>query len=353
MRFYDGLQLDPKVIKDKIKAAETKKEKNWFRKVLVVRAILITGFAIVFISALAAVFGKDNSPPMAVVIFCILLCTRFVDYDYSIKDSLINMGIIFGILLVSPLIVQDVHPLLGLVINFVSIMTILVMSSEKPELGNGGLYMFGYIFLTGGTVDFHGFVNRAAMTFVGFVLCGYIFYKNHNHKKYEKKFSHVLSNLFTLDRTRKWQYAIAIGNSFCFFICELMGMERLMWAGFACSSILCGYFGNMDKLHKKAMDRVIGVLIGTILFFIIYPLMPSAGAVMLGPIAGFCLGFCGEYRTQTIFNCFGALLMATQIYGIESSLLMRIANNLLGIVLAIMLIILGKCIYSYYKKVIS
>lgn len=352
MRFYDALQLDPKIIKDKIKAADTKNEKNWFRKVLVIRALLITGFAILFISALSAVFGNENSP-MAVVIFCILLCARFVDYDYNIKDSLINMGVIFAILLFCPLIVQDVNPFAGLLINFISIMTILVMSSERPEMGNGGLYMFGYIFLTGGSVDPHGFIGRALMTLVGFAICGHVFYKKHRHKEYEKEFSHVVSKLFTLDRTRKWQYAIAIGNSLCFFIGEMMGLERLMWAGFACSSILCGYVGNVESMHRKAVDRIIGVVIGTTLFFIIYPFVPSARAMMLGPISGFCLGFCGEYRTQTIFNCFGALLMATQIYGMEPSLLMRISNNLLGVVLAVMLVILGRTLYSYFENIVS
>lgn len=352
MRFYDGLQLDPKDLKEEIKKAETKEEKNWFKKVLVVRAILITLFSVGFISLFAALFGKENSP-MAVVIFCILLCARFVDYDYNIKDSLINMGIIFAILLFSPLAVQMVGPAAGVIINFVSLLTILVMSSERPEMGNGGLYMFGYIFLTGGMVDVHGFINRAIMTLVGFAICGHVFYKKHRHKEYEKEFSHVLSNLFTLDNTRKWQYATAIGISLCYLVGEMIGIDRLMWAGFACSSVMCGYFGNIKSLHKKAIDRIIGVVIGTLLFFVIYPFMPSAGAVMLGPISGFCLGFCGEYRTKTIFNCFGALLVATQIYGMESSLIMRIANNLLGVVLAVTFVIMARFIYTHRDNRVS
>ena len=352
MRFYDGLQLDPKDIKDNIKKAETKREKNWFKKVLIVRAILITLFSVGFISVFAALFGKENSP-MAVVIFCILLCARFVDYDYNVKDSLINMGGIFAILLVSPLAVQMVNPLIGFIINFLSLMAILVMSSEKPEMGNGGLYMFGYIFLTGGMVDYEGFIGRGLMTLVGFIICGHVFYKKHKDTVYEKDFSDVLDKLFTLDKTRKWQYATAMGISLCYFTGELIGINRLMWAGFACSSVMCGYFGNIRTLHKKAIDRVIGVAIGTLLFFLVYPFMPSAGAIMLGPISGFCLGFCGEYRTKTIFNCFGALLVATEIYGMESSLLMRVANNCLGIILAVAFVIMGRLIYTYYENMKS
>ena len=352
MRFYDGLQLDPADIKKNIKNCETKEEKLWFKKVLVVRAVLITLFSVGFISLFAALFGSENSP-MAVVIFCILLCARFVDYDYSVRDSLINMGIIFCILLVCPLVVQAVAPGTGLLVNFISIMAILVMSSEKPEMGNGGLYLFGYIFLTGGMVDMEGFINRSFMTLAGFIICAVVFYKKHSHKEYEKKFSHVLSNLFTLDRTRKWQYATAIGISMCYFAGEMLGINRLMWAGFACSSVMCGYLGDIKALHKKAMDRVIGVVTGTLLFFLIYPYMPSAGAVMLGPVSGFCLGFCGEYRTKTIFNCFGALLVATQIFGMETSMMMRVANNVLGVILAVAFVITGRFIYSHREKRIA
>lgn len=62
MKFYDALQLDPSILKRKIAACDTKKEKIYYWTAIAVRSALIVGFAIVFISLLSQVFGADNIP---------------------------------------------------------------------------------------------------------------------------------------------------------------------------------------------------------------------------------------------------------------------------------------------------
>ena len=62
MKFYDALQLDPSILKRKIAACDTKKEKIYYWTAIAVRSALIVGFAIVFISLLSQVFGADNTP---------------------------------------------------------------------------------------------------------------------------------------------------------------------------------------------------------------------------------------------------------------------------------------------------
>ena len=59
---------------------------------LLARDAACVGFAVVFISALTALFGGANSPA-AVVIFCLLLSCRFVHYNYRMADTLRNMEI--------------------------------------------------------------------------------------------------------------------------------------------------------------------------------------------------------------------------------------------------------------------
>ncbi|EMF0231510.1 FUSC family protein, partial [Enterococcus hirae] len=49
-----------------------------------------------------------------------------------------------------------------------------------------------------------------------------------------------------------------------------------------------------------------------------------------------CLGFCSSYRYKTVFNCIGALTIASQMYGIPQTLAMRFTYNLLGVSLAIL-----------------
>ena len=103
MKFYDALQLDPGALKKHIKEAKTAKEKKHYLFAIIIRAILLVIFSIIYISTLTTFFGQENSS-MAVVLFCALLSIRFVDFGYKITHSLISLAIIFTILLISPLL---------------------------------------------------------------------------------------------------------------------------------------------------------------------------------------------------------------------------------------------------------
>lgn len=87
------LQLDPAVIKNNISEAESKKEKRRWVASLLVRDVLIVSFAVIFISAMTVIFGEENSS-MAVVIFCILLSIRFIDFGYNVRHSLFGLAVI-------------------------------------------------------------------------------------------------------------------------------------------------------------------------------------------------------------------------------------------------------------------
>lgn len=330
MNFYDALQADPAVIKGKIAAASGKKEKIWWWTAITVRAALLVAFAVGFISLMNLLFGSANSN-MAVVIFCIFLCIRFVDFDYCIKDSLVNLAVIFLILYVSPLAVRHVSPLPAFLINFVSLSLILLMASEKPEMGNGGLYMFGYLFLTGTGIDEQAFFQRGAMTAVCFAICAVLFYHKHRGKNEQKRFLDIVKGIRLSDAKRMWQLRTVLGISSFYFIGTILELPRLMWAAFACSSLLTAY---SSKLKERSKDRIIGAVVGTALFYILWHFIPQSAAAVLGIFSGFCLGFCGTYRAKTVFNCFGALMAAVGIFGLTEAAGIRIFNNLMGAIFA-------------------
>ena len=139
-KFYDALQLDPSILKRRIAACETKKEKNFYRAAMAVRSALIVAFAILFISLLSGLFGADNTP-MAVALFCMLLGIRFVNFEYCAGDSLA------GLALVAPL-------------HFAAFFALLFLTSQRPEMGNGGIYSFAYIYLTGNPVAGEALARR-------------------------------------------------------------------------------------------------------------------------------------------------------------------------------------------------
>lgn len=329
MSFYQALQLDVTTLKQRIKEVEEKKEKRFYFYALIIRDVLLVLFSIIFISVLTALFGNENSS-MAVVLFCILLSIRFVDFGYKISHSLIGLFFVFQILLISPVIMQIVSPSTGLLINLISLFIIIITTCDKPEMGNGGLYVFGYVFLAGNSISADVFFQRWLMTMVGYIICAWILYSKHKHKSKDKTIMHVMQTFNIHSEKGQWQLQIVIAMSLLFFIGSLLKFnDRFMWIGFACSSLLSSYPIN---IHDKLFDRIIGAVIGSSLFGILYMITPAEYMFLFGPIAGLCLGVCADYRYKTIFNCFGALLMASAVYGIKGAILLRIFNNVAGLV---------------------
>lgn len=49
MKFYNTLQLDPIILKKYIKEAQTTKEKKYYLFAIIIRAILLVAFSIIYI----------------------------------------------------------------------------------------------------------------------------------------------------------------------------------------------------------------------------------------------------------------------------------------------------------------
>ena len=150
-KFYDALQLDPSILKRRIAACETKKEKTFYRAAMAVRSALIVAFAILFISLLSGLFGADNTP-MAVALFCMLLGIRFVNFEYCAGDSLAGLAAALAILTLAPCAAAQAGPALVAPLYFAAFFALLFLTSQRPEMGNGGIYSFAYIYLTGNPV---------------------------------------------------------------------------------------------------------------------------------------------------------------------------------------------------------
>lgn len=332
MKFYDILQLDPQINKNLIRKCSRKSEKAKLITGMFLRSLLIVMFAIVFISSLTAVFGSENSP-MAVAVFCILLGVRFVDFGYCIKDELLALSFVFLVLLIAPVIAGSVFPLLGFFINIVSFFTILFITCDKPEMGNGGLFSFAYIYLSGNPVYGEALLQRFFLTMTGLLICGLIFFKKHRNKNKGIRFLEKIKQVDLTDFKYQWMLRMSIGVSAILSLGLALKVERFMWAGFACGSLLSEYSPN-PKIKQRFIQRLIGVVAGSALFYFIYQVLPMELHGLIGPLGGFCLGFCVDYKFKTAMNCLGALMLASGIYGIQTSILLRISDTAIGVIFA-------------------
>lgn len=329
MSFYQSLQMDPSVLKKRIAQCETVREKTFYWTAMAIRSVLIVAFAIVFISLLSGLFGQENTP-LAVAVFCIMLGIRFVNFEYCIRDSLLTLAIALAILVFAPSLAGIAPPILVPFIHFVGFFTLLYITTQRPELGNGGLYSFAYVYLTGNPVYGVSLEKRVLLALVGYAICGLILWAKHRHAHGDVRFHHLILKFDVKNPVILWQLRMAVGVSLILTAGQVFGVPRFMWMGFACASLLSEYPYSSNTL-PRFWQRIIGVLVGSGLFLIVYQITPEAFHSLMGPLGGLCLGFCTDYRYKTAMNCFGALMLAAGIYGVQAAVFLRIIDTILGV----------------------
>lgn len=329
MRFYDALQMNPALLKRTIAACDTGREKAYYWTAMAVRSGLIVAFAIVFISLLSGIFGADNTP-LAVALFCMLLSVRFVNFEYCIGDSLIALAVVLAILVLAPTAAVAVPPVFLVPLHFVSFFALLYMTAQRPEMGNGGLYSFAYIYLTGNPVMGEALVRRGLLALVGYLICGLILFTKHRHQHKQTRFHHVVKRFDPSAPVHLWQLRMALGVSLVMTVGQALHVERFMWMGFACASLLSEYpySGNTTT---RFWQRIVGAFAGCCAFFALYVVTTESVHPLMGPLGGLCLGFCVDYRYQTAMNCFGALMLGAGIYGLQGAVILRMVNTFLGV----------------------
>lgn len=330
MKFYDALQMDPAILKREISACDTKQEKTYYWVAMTTRSVLIVAFAIVFISLLSSVFGSDNTP-LAVALFCIMLGIRFVNFEYCIGDSLLTLAVVLAILVLAPSAATILPPLFLIPLHFVCFFSLLYITTQRPEMGNGGLYSFAYIYLTGNPVTGEALIRRGLLALAGYLLCGAILFIKHRHQHKMVRFYQVVQKFDLSKPVCLWQLRMALGVSLIMTAGQVFGVERFMWMGFACASLLSEY-PYSSNTFTRFWQRITGAIAGSCLFCILYFLVPQSLHSLLGPLGGLCLGFCTDYRYKTAMNCLGALMLGTGIYGIQGVVVLRITDTILGVI---------------------
>ena len=292
MKFYDTLQLDPSIIKQKISVSVTKREKLYYWNAMFLRSVLIVTFAIVFISLLSGMFGADNTP-MAVAVFCILLGIRFVNFEYCVGDSLVALAAAMLILVLAPSIVVVIPPILLIPFHFISFFALLFMTTQRPEMGNGGLYSFAYIYLTGNPVMGDALIRRGLLALTGYLLCGAILFLKHRNYHKSIRFHHVVQKFDVSKLVHLWQLRMALGVSLVLTMGQVFHIERFMWMGFACASLLSEY-PYSGSVIVRFRQRIVGAVVGCCGFYLLYLVTPEAFHSLMGPFGGLCLGFCTD-----------------------------------------------------------
>ncbi len=326
--FYQLLNMNESGIKKKIKESDTIGGKAYYWFVLAFRAFLIVCFAVLFVSLGSIFFGEENSA-MAVVLLVMVLTIRFVHFRYCISDTLVMLAGAMLILAFAPTLAVFAPPWAIFFIHFIAIFALMCITVQKPEMGLGGLIGFSYVYLVGNVVTGDALIRRAEMAVAGYVICAAIMIHKHRNKDKDIRFHHFLQQFKVTSTVNLWQLRMAAGLALCLTLGELLHIPRYMWMGFACSTMLVRYPYHKEE-HKRFLERVEGVVTGSVGFIILCHLIPESTYPLIGLIGGFFLAFCAKYYWKTTVICFGALSVALEFYSVTTAAVIRMLDNILG-----------------------
>lgn len=75
-------------------------------------------------------------------------------------------------------------------------------------------------------------------------------------------------------------------------------------------------------------------------FTVLYFLLPSPIYAFIGVIGGIGVGFSTKYSWQAVFDTFGALAVATELYGLKGVVSLRLIQNIFGVVFTLLFCII-------------
>lgn len=321
MNFYQAMQLGAANLKPLIKKATDKKEKRKHTSALIIKDILCMIFCIVVITLFTNLFGSENSI-VGVVTVIAILTYRLSNLGFDAKQSAIAMLGIFAIFMVGPYFASISSPLISFVINFVSIMTIVILACYNTMLANQSILVLSYIILYGYTVSSGKvYLNRIGALAFGGVVVATILYLKNRKRDFKVTFKDVIKGVNLKNDRTKWQLKLTLGICLGMLIAELMHMPKSMWIGFSCLSLLQP---DKKKLDIRCIERPLYTIIGCIIFLVIYSLLPESVKGNMGMLGGLLVGLAATYKWQTVFNLFGAVIGSIPLLGVQGAIILRI-----------------------------
>lgn len=327
MSFYQAMQLGACNLKPMIKQCDDKLLKRKYIAALLIKDVLCILFCMMIVILFSTIFGQENSI-VGVVTVLALLTFRFSNLDFNVKESAFTIFGIFGINMVGPYLASMSSPIVCFIINFLCIIAIIILSCHNVMLANQSTFVLSYLLLYGYKVSsIEVYINRVIGLAIGGLIVASIFYIKQRKVKFENNISDIFKDVSFQSERTKWQIKLALGICLGMLLGDLLNLPRTIWIGFACMSILQP---DEEKVQFRYKKRTPYVIIGCLLFGVIYLVLPEKYTGNIGMIGGLIVGLSATYQWQTAYNCFGALVAAVPIFGLGGAIILRIINNLFG-----------------------
>lgn len=343
MTFYQELQLSSVGSKQLIKNTTDKKEKRRHILIYNFKVYLVMAFCVAVVTLFSKIFGADNSVPGVVVLLAVLVL-RQADFGVRTSHGLLCIAGIFGILIAGPRITNMMHPVPAFFVNVACILILMIFGCHNVIMSNQSTFVLGYLLLQGYDVSGHAYVLRVISLLIGMGICMAVFYKNQKNRPYRRTFLDLFRE-FNLRSARNWWYVrLTVIVSTALLIMSLLGLPRAMWAGIACMSVCLPF--SSDLVARAKLRGPYNIL-GSLIFVVLYLVLPKSMYPYIGIIGGIGVGYSAGYAWQTVFNTFGALSIASNLFGMTGAVILRIGANVFA---SVYTVVMDKLLNKFFEN---
>lgn len=319
--------------------------KTIFKNLFMIACIIIS------VSLCSAIFGSNNSLTWVGTIVAIML---YWDLNIGINKRQAPI-IIFSLFIFTGIAnrVAEINPILGIIINLISIFSITYLLSAKPEYKAYIPLILIYIFDQSNVAIGKDFYTRMISLALGGLIIGIVYYFRHRNVKEE--FKNIKEHIKDVDITSPRfiiSLKMSIGVSIAILIGTLLGIQRTMWISISVMSLTQLEFETTKERFKH---RITYTIIGAVTFVLLFQvLIPEKYDALASIVLSYIYTFIESYKHKMIFITVSALSASMVIFDTTTAIATRIILIILGCILAIlinkidlqkpMLLIKNKCI---------
>ena len=323
MTFYQELQLSSTGSKQLIKNTTDPKEKRRHILIYNFKVYLVMIFCVAVVSLYSKFIGNDNSV-VGVTVLLAVLVLRQADFGIRTSHGLLSISGIFAILMTAPRFANTLSPVPAFAVNVIAILLLMILGCHNVIMYNHSTFVLGYLLLLGYDVTGASYIKRVEGLAVGMILCMIIFYKNQKNRPYRRTFFDLFREFDLHSARGRWYLKLTFIVSSAMLFMNLLGLPRAMWAGIACMSVCLPF--SSDLVARAKLRGPYNIL-GSLIFVVLYIVLPKSMYPYIGIIGGIGVGYSAGYAWQTVFNTFGALSIASGLFGMTGAVVLRIGAN--------------------------
>lgn len=323
MTVYQELQLSSAGSKNLIRNTKDKKEKYRHIFIYNLKVYLVVAFCFAVVTGFSMLFGTENSVA-GVVVLLALLVLRQADFGIRTSHGIFSIVLIFTILAVGPRVSNLCSPIPAFAVNVGCILSILVLGCHNVIMCNQSTFVLGYLLLQGYDVSGEAYRMRVLGMAAGMIICVAVFYKNQRGRRHRRTFGDLFREFDIHSARTQWYIRLTLCVSLALLLTDLFRIPRGMWAGIACMSLMLPF---AEDVKSRAKLRAPFNILGCGIFLLLYHFLPPGIYTYIGLIGGIGVGYSAGYAWQSVFNTFGALAIAANLYGVVGAVCLRIVLN--------------------------